>query len=176
MPEQIARAGDVELAYETFGDPAHPALLLVMGLGTQMLGWREDFCTLLAERGFQVIRYDNRDVGRSTKMPGRPPTTWQLIRRDRRAATYQLTDMANDAIAILDHLGIAKAHVVGASMGGMIAQLVAIRHPERVRSLTSIMSTTGDPSVGMPAEAAMGVLLAPPATDRASAIERALDT
>src|SRR5919198_5575288 len=151
MPESFCRAGDVEVCYETFGDPGDPALLLVMGLAMQMLGWHEDLCEELAGRGFFVIRYDNRDVGRSTKMPGRPPTTWQLIRRDKRAAAYQLTDMANDGVAILDHLGIARAHVVGASMGGMIAQTLAARRPERVLSLASIMSSTGSRWSGQPA-------------------------
>src|SRR3954454_6385874 len=103
MPEETARVGDVELAYETFGDPSQPALLLVMGLATQMLGWREAFCAQLAERGFHVIRYDNRDVGRSTKpSPPRPPTTGQLIRRDASAAAYTLADMADDGIGLLD--------------------------------------------------------------------------
>src|SRR5215207_8903195 len=132
MPEFFCTAGDVELCYETFGDPDDPALLRVMGLAMQMLGWHEDLCEELAGRGFFVIRYDNRDVGRSTSIPGPSPTTWQLIRRDKRAAAYQLADMADDAIGLLDHLGVARAHVVGASMGGMIAQTVAARHPDRV--------------------------------------------
>src|SRR5437763_14715494 len=175
--EQYAQVGDLKVCYETFGDSDRPPLLLIMGLNAQMVLWEDEFCERLADRGFWVIRFDNRDCGRSTTLRDKPiPTRTQLLLRHPRAAAYALEEMADDATGLLDVLEVDSAHVVGASMGGMIAQLVAIRHPERVRSLTSIMSTTGDPSVGMPAEAAMGVLLAPPATDRASAIERALDT
>jgi pimeloyl-ACP methyl ester carboxylesterase len=160
MSEETARVGDVELCYETFGDPAHPALLLVMGLATQMLGWREAFCAQIAERGFHVVRYDNRDVGRSTKFTSHPPPTRaQLLRRDARAAAYTLADMAGDGIGLLDHLGIARAHVAGASMGGMIAQTMAFRHPDRVLSLASIMSNTGARWSGQPSLALYGVLL-----------------
>jgi pimeloyl-ACP methyl ester carboxylesterase len=140
----MAAVGEVELCYETFGDAADPAMLLIMGLGTQMIAWHDDFCSELAERGFHVIRFDNRDIGRSTKLSHiRPPKLWQLAVRDRRAAGYSLEDMADDAIGLLDHLGVDRAHVVGASMGGMIAQTLAIRHPARVLSLVSIMSNTG---------------------------------
>ena len=160
MPEEIARIGDVELAYETFGDPANPAVLLVMGLGTQMLGWRAGFCADLAARGFFVIRYDNRDVGRSTKFSAhRPPTARQLLRRDRKAAAYTLADMADDGVGLLDRLGIGAAHVVGASMGGMIAQTIAFRHPDRVLSLASIMSNTGARWTGQPSLSLYGTLL-----------------
>src|SRR3954469_7747211 len=172
MPESFCRAGDVELCYETFGDSRDPALLLVMGLAMQMLGWHEDLCEELAGRGFFVIRYDNRDVGRSTKMRGRPPTTWQLVRRDKRAASYQLSDMANDGIAILDHLGIAKAHVVGASMGGMIAQTLVGQHADRALSPTSIMSNTGAMWSGQPKLGVMSVLLGKVPTDREAYLER----
>ena len=172
MPESFCRAGDVEICFETFGNPEDPALLLVMGLAMQMLGWHEELCEDLAGRGFFVIRYDNRDVGRSTRMPGPPPTTWQLIRRDKRAATYQLTDMANDGIAILDHLGIAQAHVVGASMGGMIAQTLVAQNPHRVLSLTSIMSNTGSITSGQPKLGVMSALLGKVPTDREAYIER----
>src|SRR4051812_21567343 len=172
MPESFCRAGDIELCYETFGDPGDPALLLVMGLGMQMLGWHQDLCEELAGRGFFVIRYDNRGVGRSTRMRGRPPTTWQLIRRDKRAATYQLTDMANDGVAILDHLGIAKAHVVGASMGGMIAQTLVAQHQDRVLSLTSIMSNTGALWSGQPKPGVMGMLLGRVPGGREAYVER----
>jgi pimeloyl-ACP methyl ester carboxylesterase len=131
-------------------------MLLVMGLGTQMLGWHEDFCETLAARGFHVVRFDNRDNGRSTKLSHLPaPTLKQLALRDRKAASYTLDDMADDAIGLLDHLGIERAHVVGASMGGMIAQTIAIRHPDRVLSLVSIMSNTGARLTGQPA---LGVL------------------
>src|SRR5919198_1658754 len=173
MPEQIARVGDVELCYETFGDPADPALLLVMGLATQMLGWHEDFCASLAERGHFVIRFDNRDIGRSSVVPGRPPTLWQLARRSRRAAAYTLEDMAADGIGLLDHLGVERAHVVGASMGGMIAQTLAARRPERTLSLASIMSSTGSRWRGQPALRTYSKFLRPMPGDREGYIEQA---
>ena len=142
--ERFTRVGDVELCYETFGDPGDPAVLLIMGLGTQMIGWHADFCRALVERGFFVIRYDNRDSGRSTHFESiRPPRPAELLRRRIRRPAYTLTDMANDAAGLLDALGIERAHVVGASMGGMIAQTLAVQHPDRVLSLTSIMSNTG---------------------------------
>jgi pimeloyl-ACP methyl ester carboxylesterase len=160
MAEQTCTVGDVELCYETFGRPDDPAMLLVMGLATQMLGWHEEFCAELAERGFHVVRFDNRDVGRSSRLSHlRPPTLRQLALRDRRAAGYTLEDMADDAMGLLDHLGIERAHVVGASMGGMIAQTIAIRHPDRVLSLTSIMSTTGGRFTGQPALRVLPVFL-----------------
>ncbi|NYJ04464.1 alpha/beta hydrolase [Petropleomorpha daqingensis] len=174
---QQARIGEVELAYETFGDPGDPPLLLVMGLATQMIGWPDEFCAGLADRGLFVVRFDNRDIGLSTHLDDRgAPDILAILGGDRSNVAYPLSDLADDTAGLLDALHLDSAHVVGASMGGMIAQLVALRHPERVRSLTSIMSTTGDPAVGRPAEAAMGVLLAPPATDRESAIQRAVDT
>jgi pimeloyl-ACP methyl ester carboxylesterase len=174
---QRAQVGEIELAYETFGDPGDPPVLLVMGLATQMIGWPDEFCAGLADRGLFVIRFDNRDIGLSTHLDDRgSPDIMAILGGDRSNVPYPLADLADDTAALLDVLHLDSAHVVGASMGGMVAQLVAIRHPHRVRSLTSIMSTTGDPSVGMPAEAAMGVLLAPPATDRESAIQRAIDT
>jgi pimeloyl-ACP methyl ester carboxylesterase len=167
MPEEIARVGDVELAYETFGDPTHPAMLLVMGLATQMLGWRTAFCEELAQRGFRVIRFDNRDVGRSTKFSShRPPTVGQLVRRDASAAAYTLADMADDGVGLLDCLGIDRAHVVGASMGGMIAQTIAFRHPERVLSLVSIMSNTGARWSGQPSLSTYSVVLKRAPRDR----------
>jgi pimeloyl-ACP methyl ester carboxylesterase len=166
----------VELAYERFGDPAAPPVLLIMGLGTQMVGWHADFCALLAERGLHVIRFDNRDVGLSTHMHDAPaPDVAAAYSGDLSSASYTLWDMASDTVALLDELGIERAHVVGASMGGMIAQCLAIEHPSRLLSLTSIMSTTGDPSVGTATEAAMGALLAPPARTREEAIQRAID-
>jgi pimeloyl-ACP methyl ester carboxylesterase len=140
----------VELCYQTFGDPAADPLLLVMGLGGPMTWWDTEFCELLATRGFHVIRYDNRDTGRSTTMKGRV-TRKMLVRAFLgRPATppYTLSDMAGDAAGLLDHLGFESAHVAGVSMGGMVAQTLAIEHPERVRTLTSIMSTTGRRTVG----------------------------
>jgi pimeloyl-ACP methyl ester carboxylesterase len=170
--EDIARVGDVELAYETFGDRSDPPLLLVMGLGTQMLGWRTAFCEQLSERGFFVVRYDNRDVGRSTKFSAhRPPTAAQLLRRDRKAAAYSLADMADDGIGLLDCLGLGAAHVVGASMGGMIAQTIAFRHPDRVLSLVSIMSNTGARWSGQPSLGMYGTLLRRAPRDREGYIE-----
>src|SRR4051794_1594282 len=124
--EQFATADDVTLCYETFGEAGRPAVLLVMGLGTQMLGWHEDFCTELAGRGFHVIRYDNRDVGHSQRFDDTPPPSpGELLRRKPRRLAYTLDDMADDGVRLLDHLGIEAAHVVGASMGGMIAQVLA---------------------------------------------------
>jgi pimeloyl-ACP methyl ester carboxylesterase len=164
--EKFCTVGDVELCYETFGDPADPAMLLVMGLATQMLGWHDEFCEELAGRGFHVVRFDNRDIGRSARVEGRPPTALQLLRRDKRAAAYTLEDMAADAIGLLDHLDIARAHVVGASMGGMIAQTVAARYPERVLSLVSMMSNTGARWSGQPSPRLYPMLLQRPPRDR----------
>jgi len=177
MPESTCRVGDVELAYETFGDPSDPTLLLVMGLGTQMLGWHEDLCGELAERGFHVIRYDNRDVGRSTALRDLPvPTVAQLVRRSRKAAGYTLDHMADDGAGLLDALGIERAHVVGASMGGMIAQTIAIRHQERVLSLVSIMSNTGARLSGQPRPSTYRILLGAPPREREAYIDHIVDT
>jgi pimeloyl-ACP methyl ester carboxylesterase len=164
--EKLCDAGGVEICYETFGDAADPAMLLVMGLATQMLGWHEDLCAELAGRGFHVIRFDNRDIGRSGRIEGPLPTPLQLLRRDKRAAAYTLEDMAGDAIGLLDHLEIDRAHVVGASMGGMIAQTVAARHPERVLSLVSLMSNTGALWSGQPSLRLYPTLLARAPRDR----------
>src|SRR5277367_5595287 len=142
--------GGITLCYETFGEPSDPTALLVMGLGTQMVAWQDDFCIELAARGFHVVRFDNRDIGRSTHVSGRPPTTLQLLRRSRRAARYTLGDMADDAAGLLRELDLAPAHVIGASMGGMIAQTLAARHRDDVRSLVSIMSNTGSRRSGQP--------------------------
>jgi pimeloyl-ACP methyl ester carboxylesterase len=171
MPEAMAKVGDVEICYETFGDRDDPALLLVMGLATQMLGWHEEFCAALAGRGFFVVRFDNRDIGRSSRMHGRPPTLAQIVRRSRNAAGYTLDDMAADGIGLLDHLGIDRAHVAGASMGGMIAQTMAARYPERVLSLASIMSNTGALWSGQPAVRLYPVLLRPRPRDRNGFVE-----
>jgi pimeloyl-ACP methyl ester carboxylesterase len=177
MPEQICRVGDIDIAYETFGDPEQPALLLVMGLATQMIAWHDDFCAELAGHGFHIIRFDNRDVGRSTAMRDLPaPTLRQLALRSKKAAGYTLSDMAGDAVGLLDHLGIQRAHVVGASMGGMIAQTIAIEHPDRVLSLCSIMSNTGARWSGQPKLATYRVLLGTPPKDRDKFIEHVLKT
>ena len=151
MPEQSCNVGrGITLCYETFGDPADPPALLVMGLGTQMIAWHEDFCRELASRGLYVVRFDNRDIGHSTHLSGPPPTRAQLLTRSRRAARYSLADMAEDAAGLLRELDLAPAHVIGASMGGMIAQTLAARHPRSVRSLVSIMSNTGSLVSGQP--------------------------
>src|SRR4051794_1724799 len=159
MAEQFADLGDITLCYETFGDADNPTLLLIMGLGTQMIGWHEDFCAQLADAGFHVVRFDNRDTGRSTHIKARPPTAGELMRRSSKPATYTLADMADDAAGLLGYLGVEGAHVVGASMGGMIAQTLAARHPQRVLSLVSIMSNTGGRFSGQPALAVYPVLL-----------------
>src|SRR2546421_3722622 len=152
MAEQFCDVGrDVTLCYETFGDPSDQTALLVMGLGTQMIAWHADFCRALASRGLHVVRFDNRDCGRSTHIPGAAPTLAQILRRSRSAAHYTLADMALDAATLLDELGLAPAHVIGASMGGMIAQTLAARHPDKVLSLVSIMSNTGNVWTGQPA-------------------------
>ena len=173
MDERFCKVGDVELCYEPFGDPDRPALLLVMGLGTQMIGWHSDFCSELAERGFYVIRYDNRDVGRSTHLADAPaPRPREILTRRIRRPAYLLQDMADDGIGLLNELGIERAHVVGASMGGMIAQTMAARHAERVLSLVSIMSSTGSRWSGQPAPRILPVFLQKPAPTKEAYAER----
>ena len=154
---RLATVGEVELCHDAFGDPEHPPLLLVMGLGFQLVHWPEDLCRQLAAVGFRVVRFDNRDAGRSTHLPGR---------------RYTLEDMADDAVGLLDALGVDSAHVVGASLGGMIAQTMAIRHPDRVRSLASLMSTTGRRGVGRTSLRVLRHLLARPARTEEEAVER----
>ncbi len=165
--ELIAPANGIEVAYEPFGDPGDPVALLVMGLGVQMLGWDAELCELLAGRGFYVVRFDNRDVGRSTKIEGGPrPDILGAAAGDPSSASYTLDEMADDCAGLLDHLGVEGAHVAGASQGGMIAQTLAIRHRERVLSLVSIMSTTGDRAVGQPHPEALPALMTRPPADR----------
>jgi pimeloyl-ACP methyl ester carboxylesterase len=164
----------IVLEYEAFGDPADPAVLLVMGFGTQLLGWDADFCRRLAGGGRYVIRYDNRDCGLSTKHHESPVDLMDLVAavtsgdvdRARAMAPYSLRDLARDGVDLLDGLGIDRAHVVGSSMGGMIAQKMAIEFPDRVRSLTSMMSTTGEPEYGQATPEAQQVLFAPRPADR----------
>jgi len=172
------RANGIDVEYEVFGAPDDEPLLLVMGLGAQLVEWPVELCDLLAERGYRVIRFDNRDVGLSTKFADATvdvaATFSAAMNGEPVDAPYLLTDMAYDAFGLLDALELNAAHVVGASMGGMIAQTMAITRPERVRSLTSIMSTTGDPSVGKATSSdALNVLLQPPPTDREGYIEYA---
>ena len=163
----IAASNGITICYDTLGDPSDPTILLVMGLGSQLVHWPDDFCALLVDRGYHVVRFDNRDTGESTRFDdGETPSVRAAIGGGDVTVPYLLADMADDAVGLLDHLGVERAHVFGVSMGGMIAQTVAIRHPERVASLTSVMSTTGDPDVGTPSGDAMQALMAPPATTR----------
>jgi pimeloyl-ACP methyl ester carboxylesterase len=170
-----AKSNGIELEYETIGNPEDPALLLIMGFTAQLIAWDDAFCQLLADQGFHVIRYDNRDVGLSSRIEG-DVDLGELFSGAIKNIPYSLDDMADDAAGLLDALGIERAHIVGASMGGMIAQLVAIRHPEKTLSLCSIMSTTGDPTVGQPTPEAMAALMAPAATSRDAAIASGIAT
>jgi pimeloyl-ACP methyl ester carboxylesterase len=174
VPEAFCRVSpEIELCYETFGDASEPTALMVMGLATQMIAWPDDLCRQLAERGFHVVRFDNRDIGRSTHLKGAPtPTLAQLARRSKKAASYTLADMADDAAGLLRELDLAPAHLIGASMGGMIAQTLAARRPELVLSLTTIMSTTGNRWVGRPAVRLLPMLAMRPARTREAAIKR----
>lgn len=170
------RANDLWIEYETSGTPANPALLLVMGLGGQLVHWHNNFCAALAAAGFFIIRYDNRDTGRSSRTTGPVPHIGKALAGDCSQATYSLLDMAADGISLLDALAIDGAHVVGVSMGGMIAQHMAIHFPQRVKSLCSIMSApTGDLSADPPTPTANAVLLRPPPRSREEAVTQALD-
>jgi pimeloyl-ACP methyl ester carboxylesterase len=176
MPEEFCDVGrGVTLCYEGFGDPDDTPILLIMGLATQMIAWHEDFCRQLAERGFYVVRFDNRDIGRSTHFDFSPPSVGQMLRRRVGSEQYTLSDMAADTGELLRRLEIAPAHVVGASMGGMIGQMLAAEHPGLVRSLTSIMSTTGNRWQGQPAPSVYPYLLRPPPRDRDGYIERSAE-
>jgi pimeloyl-ACP methyl ester carboxylesterase len=178
MHEQFAEVGNgITLCYETFGDPAAPPVVLIMGLGTQMIAWDTRFCEQLAGDGFFVVRFDNRDTGRSTRVDDQPvPKLHEIALRRIPRPAYKLADMALDTVGLMDALGIERAHVVGVSMGGMIAQTVAARHPTRVRSLTSIMSNTGARFSGQPALKTYPVLLGTSPNDRDGFIERGLKT
>jgi len=170
-----AHGNGVELEYETVGDPAGRPLLLVQGLGAQLTSIEDGLCQELASRGFLVVRYDNRDVGLSTWFDhARPVNLAAIYGGDHASLAYTLEDMADDAVAVLDAAGVRSAHVAGISLGGMIAQLLATRHPDRVRSLASIMSTTGDRAVGQPTGEAASILVAPMPSDREGFIEQAV--
>lgn len=165
---------DIDIAYETFGEPGDPAVLLVMGFGAQLIAWHEDLCELLARRGRYVIRYDNRDCGLSSKFHERPVDLAQFIAAvssgdiaaAQQLSPYSLSDMAGDGMGLLTSLGIEQAHIVGASMGGMIAQTMAIEYPSRVLTLTSMMSSTGEPEYGRPTPEAQRVLFTAKPADR----------
>jgi pimeloyl-ACP methyl ester carboxylesterase len=161
----------ISLCYERFGSESDPAMLLIMGLGTQMIGWPDEFCAQLAERGLHVVRFDNRDIGRSTKVKGHPPTPRQLVTRKIAPVLYTLSDLAADAAGLLRELRLAPAHIVGASMGGMIAQTLAAQHPDSTRSLVSIMSNTGNRWKGQPAFSIYRYLLRRAPDDREGYIE-----
>lgn len=175
MPRASLSSG-IELEYETFGSPGDPTLLLVSGFTAQLTMWNENLCRMFADRGLQVVRFDNRDCGLSTKIAGaevdlNAVVGAAMMDEDPPAVPYLLADMANDAIGLLDHLGVERAHVMGASMGGMIAQTAAIDHPGRLRTLVSVMSQPGELEVGQPTPEAMEALVAPPPTDREAFIE-----
>jgi len=152
----MGRNGEVSIYYESFGDPSRPTLLLINGLGSQCINYAVEWCELFGEKGFHVVRFDNRDVGLSSKVDG---------------LRYTLADMANDAIAVLDAMRVERAHVMGCSMGGMIAQRLAIDHPDRLLSITSVMSRTGEPDYGASSDEALAFLTAAPAASRAEFIE-----
>jgi len=168
----------ISIEYDTFGDAQNPTLLWIMGFTAQMTAWSEEFLSLFVQQGFHVVRFDNRDCGLSTKFDGIVADTDAAIAAAMMQTAppivpYTLSDMADDAVGVLDHLEIESAHIIGASMGGMIAQTVALEHQHRTKSLTSIMSVTGDLAYGEPAPEAMAALLAPPPPGRAEYIESA---
>ena len=156
----IARNGDVEIHYEPFGDFGRPTLLLVNGLGSQCINYAADWCEMFCDEDYAVVRFDNRDVGLSSKLPD---------------VDYTLADMASDAIAVLDAIGVEKAHVMGCSMGGMIVQRLAIDHPDRLLSVTSVMSRTGEPGFGESSEEALTLLMTPQPPERGAYIERQVE-
>jgi pimeloyl-ACP methyl ester carboxylesterase len=172
-------ANGIQIEYETFGNPSARPLLLIIGLGAQMIHWDEDLCKDLAALGHYVIRYDNRDVGLSAKfeaagVPNLMEVFGKIVQGQKIQAPYTLDDMADDGVGLLDALGIRKAHICGMSMGGMIAQAIAIRHPGRVLSLISIYANTGNPELPQPKPEVMGLLIAPPPEERGANIEHML--
>ena len=176
MEERFVDVGrGITLCYDEFGVPSNPPLVLIMGLATQMIAWHEDFCDELAGRGFHVVRFDNRDIGRSTHMGFPPPKPGQMLRRRTGPHQYTLSDMSEDAAGLIRELDLGPCHIVGVSMGGMIGQTLAAQHPELVRSLTSIMSTTGNRWRGQPAPSVYRYLLRPPPVDRQGFVDRATE-
>ena len=170
MAQLILPTG-INIEFETQGDPTHPTLLWIMGFGAQLTAWNEDFMQLFVDQGFHVVRFDNRDCGLSYKHDGIMVDTDKVTMAAMMGDTpppvpYTLSDMARDAVGVLDHLGVERAHIIGASMGGMIAQTVAIEHPQRTASLVSIMSVPGDLAYGTPTDEALVGLLTPPPPDR----------
>jgi pimeloyl-ACP methyl ester carboxylesterase len=176
VDEKAAKVGPdgIDIAYQRLGNSDAPAVLLIMGIAAQSIHWPDAFCHGLVERGLQVIRFDNRDSGLSTHLTDAPlPNLPAALAGDLSSVSYTLSDIADDAVGLLDVLGFKKAHVAGASMGGAIAQTMAIEHPDRVCSLTSLMSTTGNMSVGQPSpEVLRTVFSGPPATSREEVIQR----
>ncbi|MHA2247586.1 MAG: alpha/beta fold hydrolase [Candidatus Hodarchaeales archaeon] len=179
--EATVKANDIEIVYDSFGKQSDPPMLLIMGLSMQMIGWDEPFCVELAKRGYWVIRFDNRDVGLSTKFEEAGiPDLMELMLKAQQGevieAPYTLSDMAADAVGLLDVLNIDTAHIVGASMGGMIGQTIAINYPERVKTLTSIMSSTGNPELPQPGPEALSILITTPPSERAENIDYSVET
>ncbi len=162
-----ARNGSCEIHYDTFGDPANPTLLLVNGLGSQCINYQDGWCELFASHGLQVVRFDNRDVGLSSKFDDAPKGV--------HGEAYTISDMAADGFAVLDELGVEHAHMMGLSMGGMIVQTMAIEHPHRLRTMTSVMSTTGEAAYRKSTPRATELLLAPPAIDREGFVQQWVD-
>jgi pimeloyl-ACP methyl ester carboxylesterase len=166
------RAHGIDIEYETFGNAGAPPMVLVMGFSQQLVGWDDSFCGQLAERGFHVVRFDNRDIGLSTKFDSSPvPRIRAILSGDTSTVAYSIEDMADDTAGLIEELGLGSAHVVGTSMGGMIAQSLAIAHPTRLRSLTSIMSTTGERTVGQPSPEALQFLSKQAPSERNAHIE-----
>ena len=172
-------ANGIQIEYETFGDSSSPPLILIMGLSAQMIFWYDEFCQLLADQNHYVIRFDNRGVGLSSKfeeagVPNIMEAMTAALQGEKVESPYTLDDMADDSVGLLSSLGIDRAHICGASMGGMIAQTVGYRHPSRILSLISIMSTTGNPELPQPKPEVMEVLITPAPVEREANIEHGL--
>jgi pimeloyl-ACP methyl ester carboxylesterase len=174
--EKVIQANNIKICYDTFGEDTNPVFLLIMGLGGQMVTWEEDFCQEIASQGYFVIRFDNRDVGLSTKLDEAPvPDVMAMMKGEFVEVPYKLIDMAKDTVGLLDALNIPKTHLCGVSMGGMIAQTIATEFPERVLSLISVMSTTGNPELPPPRAEASAALMAPPEPERSAHIEQGIE-